>query len=117
MVGILHHVKARTPEIMRAVRDMTDRVVVLEPNGAHLIRKILELTPSYRAAGEDSFRHGQLARVFTGAGFQIAQHRRLNLFPNQMPVWGFRLLRPLEEWVERTPLVRGLCTVNAYALK
>jgi hypothetical protein len=117
MVGILHHVKARAPVIMRAVRDMTDRVVVLEPNGAHPIRKILELTPSYRAAGEDSFRHGQLAWIFTGAGFQIAEHRRFNLFPNQMPVWGFRLLRSLEEWIERTPLVRGLCTVNAYALK
>jgi SAM-dependent methyltransferase len=117
MVGILHHVKARTPEIMRAVRNMADRVVVLEPNGAHPVRKTLELTPSYRSAGEDSFRHGQLARIFTGAGFRIAEHRRLSLFPNQMPAWGFRLLRPLEEWVERTPPVRGMCTVNAYALK
>src|SRR5260370_37261392 len=93
MLGIFHHVKSRTPEIMRAMRDMTARAVVLEPNGAHFVRKLLELTPSYRAAGEASFRHGQLVRIFTDAGFQIKPHRRVNRFPNQTPAWGFRLLR------------------------
>jgi cyclopropane fatty-acyl-phospholipid synthase-like methyltransferase len=117
MIGILHHVKSRASEIMRAARDMARRVVVLEPNGAHLVRKLLELTPAYRAAGEDSFRHGQLVRIFGEAGFRIVEHRRTNLFPNQMPGWGFRLLRPAEAWIERTPVLRGMCTLNAYALR
>ena len=112
MVGILHHVKARTPEIMRAVRAMTDRVVVLEPNGAHPVRKILELTPSYRAAGEDSFTARQLGSMFETAGYRCVVWRRLNLFPNFTPEPLFRLLRPIESTIETTRGLRSLCTVN-----
>ena len=64
LIGILHHVKAATPTLVRALARRTGKMIVLEPNGNHLMRKALELTPSYRAAGEDSFRSKELMRIF-----------------------------------------------------
>jgi hypothetical protein len=86
--------------------------VVLEPNGNHLLRKLLELTPSYRAAGEDSFRTGQLIDMFEEAGFRTVVKQRVNLFPNFTPRPLFKLLKNIEPVFESTRGLRALCTVN-----
>jgi cyclopropane fatty-acyl-phospholipid synthase-like methyltransferase len=117
LIGILHHVKPAAPDVIGAVRRATDRVVVLEPNGNHLLRKILELTPSYRAAGEASFGVRHLTSLFDAAGFRRVVWRRLNLFPNLCPALLFRLLRPLEPFVERSAGLRALCTVDMYGFR
>lgn len=114
LIGILHHVKHATPTIIRSLRDVAPRVVVLEPNGNNLLRKLLEFTPSYRAAGEESFRTRALERRFVDAGFKTVVWRRLNLFPNFTPRWLFQLLRPVEPFIETAPGLRALCTVNLY---
>ncbi len=114
LIGFLHHVKAATPAILRGLHRITDRVVVLEPNGGHLLRKLLEFTPAYRAAGEDSFRRRELEKIFAGAGYRRAVWRRLNLFPNFTPQPLFRLLRRVEPAIEATPGLRALCTVDMY---
>ena len=114
LIGILHHVKQATPRIIRSLRDVTSRLVVLEPNGNNLFRKLLEFTPTYRAAGDNSFRTRELSRIFETAGFRQTHWRRLNLFPNFTPRPVFELLRPIEPSIERTPLLRALCTVNLY---
>ena len=112
LIGILHHVKKQAPAIVRQLRDVAPRVVVLEPNGNHLLRKLLELTPAYRAAGEDSFRTRQLIEMFEAAGFRTAVQRRVNLFPNFTPRPLFRLLKGIEPMFESTPGLRAMCTVN-----
>jgi SAM-dependent methyltransferase len=112
LIGILHHVKKAAPSIVRQMVDVTPRVVVLEPNGNHLLRKLLELTPAYRAAGEDSFRTRQLIDMFEKAGFRTVVKRRVNLFPNFTPRPLFRLLKGIEPVFESTPGLRALCTVN-----
>lgn len=117
LMGFLHHVKAATPAILRVLHRVTERVVVLEPNGGHLLRKLLELTPAYRAAGEDSFRRRRLEQIFADAGYRRIIWRRLNLFPNFTPQPMFRLLRPLEPWIEATPGLRALCTVDMYGFR
>jgi SAM-dependent methyltransferase len=117
LIGILHHVKAHTPALIEALRMATGRVVVLEPNGDHLLRRLLELTPSYRAAGEASFGTRQLQRLFEAAGYRCRLRQRLNLFPNFTPQVLFRLLRPLEPAIETTPGLRALCTVNMYGFQ
>ncbi|HXC27657.1 MAG TPA: class I SAM-dependent methyltransferase [Stellaceae bacterium] len=117
LIGILHHVKPVAPAILKGLRGNTGRVVVLEPNGGHVVRKLLELTPSYRAAGEDSFRRSRLLRLFAEAGYRTVVSRRLNLFPNFTPQTAFRLLRWLEPLVEATPVLRALCTVDMYGLE
>ena len=117
LIGFLHHVKAATPTILQALHRITGRVVVLEPNGSHLLRKLLELTPAYRAAGEDSFRHLQLEKIFAEAGYRRVMWRRLNLFPNFTPQPLFRLLRLVEPAIEATPGLRALCTVDMYGFQ
>jgi hypothetical protein len=102
---------------LHGLRRVADRVVVLEPNGAHLVRKLLELTPAYRAAGEDSFRHSRLERLFAEAGYRVAVRRRFNLFPNLTPPGVFRLLRALEPLAEATSVLRALCTADIYGLQ
>lgn len=114
LVGSLHHVKAAAPKIAKQLRDLTPRVIVLEPNGAHPLRKLLELTPAYRRAGEDSFTAGQIKRMFEEAGFMCADHRRVNLFPNLTPGSVFKALAGLEQIVERSPLLSHACTVNLF---
>jgi len=91
--------------------------VVLEPNGNHLLRRLLELTPSYRAAGEASFGTRHLRILFEQAGYRCVTWRRLNLFPNFTPLPLFRLLKPLEAAIETTPILRALCTVNMYGFE
>ena len=117
LMGFLHHVKAATPAILHVLHRITGQVVVLEPNGGHLLRKLLELTPTYRAAGEDSFRRSRLEKIFAGAGYRRVVWRRLNLFPNFTPQPLFRLLRPVEPLIEATPGLRALCTVDMYGFQ
>lgn len=117
LMGILHHVPAATAGLLHSLGAITDRLVILEPNGNHLLRKLLELTPAYRAAGEHSFRIRRMQQVFRDAGFQVREWRRLNLFPNFTPEVLFRLLRPWEPLVERTPGLRALCTVNMWGCR
>lgn len=117
LIGFLHHVKAATPGILRVLHRVAERVVVLEPNGGHLLRKLLELTPAYRAAGEDSFRRSRLEKIFAEAGYRRVVWRRLNLFPNFTPQPLFRLLRPAEPLIEATPGLRALCTVDMYGFQ
>jgi 2-polyprenyl-3-methyl-5-hydroxy-6-metoxy-1,4-benzoquinol methylase len=114
LIGILHHVKPHAEKVLRAVREITPRIVVMEPNGAHLARKILEMTPSYKAAGEDSFRHVQLDELFRKTGFTPRIHERQNIFPNFTPGWAMKLFEPFQPLIESTPVLRGLCTNNLY---
>jgi SAM-dependent methyltransferase len=116
LIGILHHVKSTTPEIVRDLARRTDKMVVLEPNGSHLLRKAMEYTPSYRDAGEDSFRAKDLMAIFAAAGWRTEIWRRLNLFPNFTPGFIYRWLRPVEPRIEQSPFWNALCTVDLYGL-
>ncbi|HEY1749569.1 MAG TPA: class I SAM-dependent methyltransferase [Xanthobacteraceae bacterium] len=114
LIGILHHVKAQTADLLKQLCRVAPRIVVIEPNGAHLVRKLLELTPDYIAAGEDSFTHRTLKRLFAEAGYAVGTHCRFNIFPNFTPPWVYRIASPVEPLIEATPVLRGLCTLNGY---
>jgi SAM-dependent methyltransferase len=112
LIGILHHIKSATPAVVRSLTRVTDKMVVLEPNGDHLMRKALELTPTYRSAGEDSFRTRELVGILEAAGWRLAVRRRVNLFPNFTPGAIYRLLAPIEPRIEASRFWNALCTVN-----
>ncbi len=116
LIGILHHVKHATPRIVRALAQRTDKMIVLEPNGNNLMRKALEFTPSYRAAGEDSFRSKDLITLFEAAGWRPVVWRRVNLFPNFTPGLMYRWLAPIEPRIEKSRFWNALCTVDLYGL-
>lgn len=115
--GILHHVKKSTPSILEGLRKITKKIVVLEPNGNHIARKLLEFTPSYRAAGEESFRTKEMERLFQQAGFKVVAWKRINLFPNFTPEIFIHLLKNIEPFVEKTPVLRALCTANIWGIE
>jgi len=117
MIGILHHVKAASPAIMKSIAKITDKVIVLEPNGNHIVRKLLEKTATYKAAGEDSFRKTELFSMFENAGFNVKIYTPMNIFPNFVPDAVFKPLLPLEPFIERTPLLHGLCTNRMFGLQ
>jgi SAM-dependent methyltransferase len=116
LIGILHHVKWATPDIVRSIARRTDKMIVLEPNGNHLLRKAMEYTPSYRAAGEDSFRSKDLMAIFAAGGWRTDIRQRLNLFPNFTPGFVYRWLKPLEPLIEGSRFWNALCTVDIYGL-
>jgi SAM-dependent methyltransferase len=116
VLGVLHHVKVATPDIVRSLARRTNKLIVLEPNGNNLMRKAMEFTPSYRDAGEDSFRSGELMAIFAAAGWRIEIWRRLNLFPNFTPGFIYRWLRPIESRIEQSRFWNALCTVDMYGL-
>jgi 2-polyprenyl-3-methyl-5-hydroxy-6-metoxy-1,4-benzoquinol methylase len=116
VLGVLHHVKAATPDIVRSLARRTNKMIVLEPNGNNLLRKAMEFTPSYRDAGEDSFRNRELRAIFGAAGWRIEIWRRLNLFPNFTPGFIYRWLRPIEPRIEQSRFWNVFCTVDMYGL-
>ena len=117
LIGILHHVKQATPHIVRAMAQRTGTMIVLEPNGSNLIRKAMEFTPSYRAAGEDSFRNKDLKAIFAAAGWRTEIWRRVSIFPNFTPAFVCHALAPIEPWIERSRFWNAWCTVDIYGLK
>lgn len=116
LIGILHHIKWATHDVLRSLARITDKMVVLEPNGNNLVRKALELTPAYRNAGEDSFRTREMIDIFAAAGWRVLVHRRLNLFPNFTPRSVYRLLAPIEPRIEASRFWNSLCTVNMFGV-
>lgn len=116
LFGILHHIKGAAPGVVQALRRRTDRLIILEPNGNHLVRKLLELTPTYRSAGEDSFRKKTLMAILRAAGWQIEYFNRVNIFPNFAPDAIFRLLLPIEPLIEKNRLLNRVCTADLYGL-
>ncbi len=116
LMGILHHVKPHVEKLLRGLARIAPRVVVLEPNGDHLLRKLLELTPSYRRAGEDSFTERELNALFVRTGYEVRTRRRMNLFPNFTPRFAFRLLRGVESRIEKSRVLNALCTANVVGL-
>ena len=110
LIGFLHHVKQFTPSIVSRLSRSCPKVIVLEPNGNNLIRKSLELLPSYRQAGEDSFRLKQLIDIFKSNGYRPITVRRINLIPQFLPKAIFPLLKKIDAFVEPKPIVNRLCS-------
>jgi SAM-dependent methyltransferase len=102
LIGILHHVKTATPAIVRGLAQCTDRVIVLEPNGNNVLRKLLELTPNYQSAGEESFKIQEINHIFMASGYKLITAQKLNIFPNFTPRMIYRILSPIERIVETT---------------
>src|SRR5437868_1266446 len=96
--------------------ELPTRMVVLEPNANNILRKLLELFPSYRSAGEDSFRTQEIIDMFSTAGWRTVVRQRLNLFPNFTPSFIYRLLSPIEPHIEASSFFNALCTVNVFGV-
>jgi SAM-dependent methyltransferase len=110
LMGFLHHVKQFTPDIISHLPAVCPKLIVLEPNGDNLIRKGLELLPSYKLAGEDSFRLNKLLEIFALHGYKATVIRRINLIPQFLPEKIFPILKGIEGFIEPAPVLNRMCS-------
>ena len=112
LMGFLHHVKPFAVSVVERLSQVCPRAIVLEPNGNNLIRKGLELLPSYKKAGEASFRFAELTELFGEYGFEPQVIEKINLVPPFLPAGLLPIMRPLERVVENSRWLGGLCSTT-----
>lgn len=114
---VMHHVdnpRAMAREMMRVGRG---RALLTESNGISLGRKLLELTPRRKAAGERSYSPWRYRSFFDGhpayriTYFEIAPF----LFPFKCPRWFLPALILVNRCIEYIPFVRWQCS-NVFIL-
>jgi hypothetical protein len=103
-------VKNRTPFVIEQLSRVVPRIVALEPMGDNPMRKLLEKTPAYQEAGEESFRLAELTAIFAASGYRRVATRRINLFPPFMPDLFYQPLRAVEAIAEHVPPLDRLCS-------
>lgn len=116
---VMHHVddpRAMAREMMRTGRG---RCLLTESNGLSVFRKLKELTPGHRAAGEKSFTPRRWRGFFEGhPGYTLT---RFEIFPFLFPFKVPAALLPLLLWwnrtVERIPVIRWQCSSVAIYLE
>ena len=116
---VMHHVndpRAMAREMMRVGRG---KALLVEANGLSIPRRLRELTPGHRAAGERSYTPGQYRSFFQGhPGFALTQFTIYPfLFPFKCPRWFLPALVWFNRKVENLPLVRWQCSSVAIVVE
>lgn len=117
LMGFLHHVKKDASVIVSRLSKVVPNVVVVDPNGNNLIRKTLELLPSYRSAGENSFRLNQLEDIFGSTGYELVSQNIISLVPPFTPRFFLPTMICLEKIVSSNPLLRRLNSTYVLGFK
>ena len=106
--GVLHHLDNPEQAIREALR-VAKRVVVVEPNGYNPVLKIIEKLSAYhREHDEKSYSPALLDRWFNESGAGIARYVYIGLVPMFCPDWMARILKAVEPFFEKLPVVRKL---------
>jgi SAM-dependent methyltransferase len=116
--SILHHDDTPAEMIKEALR-VGLRMVVHEPNGNNLGLKVIERVSKYHIEhGEKSFTPRRVGKWVSAAGGVVVSCRFAGFVPMFCPDVVARLMRFLEPWVERLPLVNALgCAVYVMVVK
>jgi SAM-dependent methyltransferase len=109
---VMHHVddpRRMAAEMMRVARG---RLLLVESNGVSVARRLLELTPGHRRAGERSYAPWTYRRFFEGqAGYFVdAFEIHPFLFPFKVPPPLLPVLVWFNRVIERIPLARWQCS-------
>jgi SAM-dependent methyltransferase len=113
---VMHHVADPYQMAGELLRVSRGRLLLTEANGLSLGRRLMELTPGHRAAGERSYTPWQYRRFFAAAGYRLV---RWAIHPFLFPVPGGvppSLLEPLVRFnqaIEKAPFFRWQCS-NVY---
>ncbi len=116
---VMHHVddpRAMAREMMRVGRG---RALLVESNGLSIPRRLRELTPGHRAAGERSYTPGRYRSFFQGhPGYAVT---RFTIYPFLFPFKCPRQLLGALVWfnlrVEHLPLIRWQCSSVAIVVE
>lgn len=112
--GVLHHMDRPELALKEALR-VAPRVFIIEPNGWNPILKGIEQFSSYhRAHHEKSYSSRRIDRWLAELNAVVVWRRWAGLVPFFCPDGIARILKMMEPWIERTPLMRNLgCAVYA----
>jgi hypothetical protein len=117
-LDVMHHVPNQRQMAREMMRIAKGRCLLVESNGLSVLRKVMELTPGHRAAGERSFTPWTYRRFFEGHGYAI---RRFEIFPFLFPFRVPRRMLPalvhFNRRIEDVPLARWLCSSVAIYLE
>jgi SAM-dependent methyltransferase len=109
---VLHHVSDPYLMAREMVRVSRGKLLLVESNGLSLGRKLMELTPGHRAAGERSYTPWQY-RAFFAATCRLTRfeiHPFLFPFPGGVPPALLRALIAFNQTIEKVPFFRWQCS-------
>lgn len=108
---VMHHVDDPAAMAREMARVARQSILLTESNGLSLGRKLMELTPAHRRAGERSYLPRTYRRFLEATG---ARFRSIRIAPFLFPFRVPRPLLPALAWfngvVEDLPLVRWQCS-------
>lgn len=117
LMGFLHHVKKDASVIVSRLAKVAPVVVVVDPNGDNLIRKALEFLPSYRRAGDDSFRLNQLESIFSSSGYKLVSLNLVSVVPPFTPAFLLPAMIYLERIIESNQALKNICSTYVLGFK
>lgn len=107
---VMHHVADPAAMAREMVRIARTRVFLIEANGASLVRRLLELTDTYRRVGENSYRPGEYRRFFTLPGVARIDIDPLQFVPPRFLSPVVPLTIALSEALQHVPVLRWQCS-------
>jgi SAM-dependent methyltransferase len=106
--GVLHHLDDPAAAI-KQLASQFQSVVALEPNGYNPAMKFIEKTSTYhREHDEKSYWPPRLNGWFESNGYTTRSQKSFGLVPYFCPVRIGKVLKAVEPWVERLPILRGV---------
>lgn len=103
--GVLHHLSDPAAAV-RNLRALSDRILIIEPNGNNPILKIIEKTSKYHIEHEEqSFSSGKLRRWCVEAGYRVKEQSFIGFVPFFFPTSPARAIHVLQPALEHVPLL------------
>jgi SAM-dependent methyltransferase len=107
--GVLHHLPDAA-KALKSISSFSDNVLIMEPNGANPVLKLIEKTSKYHIEHEEqSFLFSTIHRWLYEAGYIHCSLKLVNLVPMFCPDWMARLCKLSEPVVESLPFIRNVC--------
>lgn len=105
--GLLHHLDNPAGGLSKIV-EITERVLVIEPNGYNPLLKLIEkISPYHRQHGEKSYFPRTMRTLIKNLNRKVIKETYVGLVPFFCPDWAAGLLKKSEPLLERTPILRN----------
>ncbi len=99
--GVLHHLNNPKQAIANSIL-MSDRIVIIEPNGNNPILKIIEkVSPYHRLHEERSFSSGQLKQWCVESGFEVERIDFIGFVPFFFPTFLTKIIYFFQPMMEK----------------
>jgi ubiquinone/menaquinone biosynthesis C-methylase UbiE len=103
--GVLHHCEDPSGVLLMASK-VSDRIVILEPNGWNPIMKLIEkVSPYHRRHSEKSFTKGTITKWLNRCGFAVESYSLGILVPFFFPSPLIPLMLKLEPAIHKVPVI------------